>query len=160
VTPSQWTNAGTGFNADATNGTRTFQIRVDSDVSLFGQPAPTGKFDLIGIGSQFDNSTPYTSGYQIIPRSRQDLILITSVLDPTLAEGVKLYPNPVVNELTLESPNGFDYVRVNNIAGQQLLNIKQVNTKAQINLNNLLPGVYTLTLVRGNRNFALQFVKQ
>ncbi|GEM_PF-2934375 len=160
VTPSQWTNMGTGFNVNATNGTTVFQIRIDSDVNLFGQPAPTGKFDLIGIGSQFDNSSPFDSSFQIIPRSAADLLLTTSVLDATLAEGVKLYPNPVANVLMLENPSGFDRVRISNLAGQQLLEFKNVNTKAEFNVNQLATGIYTITLFRGNRAWALEFVKQ
>jgi len=160
VTPSQWTNMGTGFNVNATNGMTVFQIRIDSDVNLFGQPAPTGKFDLIGIGSQFDNSSPFDSSFQIIPRSAADLLLTTSVLDATLAEGVKLYPNPVANVLMLENPSGFDRVRISNLAGQQLLEFKNVNTKAEFNVNQLATGIYTITLFRGNRAWALEFVKQ
>lgn len=159
-TPSQWTNAGTGFNVDASNGTTTFQIRIDADVNLFGQPAPTGKFDLIGIGGQFDNATPYDAGYQIIPRSRQDLILATSVIDPALAAGVKLYPNPVAEQLILENPDGFDRVRISNLLGQQLLEFKNIQTKAQFDVSQLAPGIYNLTLVRGNRAWAIEFVKQ
>lgn len=160
VNPAQWTNSGSGFNIDVTNGTDTFQIRIDADVNIFGQPAPTGTFDLIGIGSQFDNSSPYTSGYQIFPRYQEDILIVSSVIDPTLAEGVKLYPNPVVDILTFENPNGFDRVRITNMLGQQLLEFKKVNTKAQFDVSRLAPGTYTLTLVRNDRVWATTFVKQ
>lgn len=74
VDPAQWSTTGS-FNADITNGTDTIQMRVDSDVNIFGTPAPIGKFDLVGIGGQFDNSTPRCDGYQILPRYIQDIIL-------------------------------------------------------------------------------------
>lgn len=160
VNPAQWTNAGSGFNVDVTNGTTTFQMRIDADVNIFGQPAPTGKFDLIGLGNQFDNSSPYTSGYQVFPRYQEDIMLVSSVLDPALAAGVKLYPNPVTNMLTFENPNGFDRVRITNMLGQQLMEIKNVNTKTQFDVSRLATGTYTLTLMRGNRAWAISFVKQ
>ncbi|MFN7119791.1 MAG: DUF5689 domain-containing protein [Saprospiraceae bacterium] len=160
VMPSQWTNMGNGFNVDVTNGTRNFQIRIDNDVDLFGQPVPTGRFDIIGIGGQFDNSSPFTSGYQIIPRSRQDLLLMTSVLDPTLAEGVKLYPNPVAQLLTLENPNGFDRIRITNLLGQHIMEFKNINTKAQIDVSGLKPGVYNIILMRDKRVWTQEFIKQ
>lgn len=78
VNPAQWTNSGAGFNVNISNGTTTVEMRIDADISLYGQPAPTGVFDVIGIGGQFDGSSPYTSGYQILPRGTSDIILYTA----------------------------------------------------------------------------------
>ena len=76
IDPTQWTNSGSGFNVDITNGTDTIVIRVDKDVvDVFNAPAPTGTFDLIGIGGQFDNSAPHNSGYQFLPRYLADFIV-------------------------------------------------------------------------------------
>jgi DNA/RNA endonuclease YhcR with UshA esterase domain len=75
VNPTQWTNAGSGFNVDITDGTNTIQLRIDADVNLFSQPAPVGPFDVIGIGGQFDNSSPFTAGYQLLPRYIQDIVV-------------------------------------------------------------------------------------
>ena len=75
VNPAQWTNAGSGFNVDITDGTNTIQLRIDADVNLFSQPAPVGTFDVIGIGGQFDNSSPFTAGYQLLPRYIQDIVV-------------------------------------------------------------------------------------
>ena len=54
-------------NIDVTDGTNTFTIRIDSDTDIPGAAAPQGPFNVIGIGGQFDNSSPYTSGYQLFP---------------------------------------------------------------------------------------------
>ena len=75
VNPAQWTNAGSGFNVDITDGTNTIQLRIDADVNLYSQPAPVGTFDVIGIGGQFDNSSPFTAGYQLLPRYIQDIVV-------------------------------------------------------------------------------------
>lgn len=54
-------------NIDVTDGTNTFAIRVDSDTDIPGAAAPQGTFSVTGIGGQFDNSAPHTSGYQLFP---------------------------------------------------------------------------------------------
>jgi hypothetical protein len=74
VNPAQWTNAGSGFNVDITDGVNTIVLRIDADVNLYSQPAPVGTFDVIGIGGQFDNSAPHNSGYQFLPRYTADII--------------------------------------------------------------------------------------
>ncbi len=160
VNPSQWTNAGSGFNVDVTNGITTFQMRVDADVNVFGTPAPVGAFNLTGIGGQFDSSSPYDAGYQIFPRYLEDIDFASSVLDPALIEGLKLYPNPVADWLTLESPLGFDQILIGNALGQQVQQFKNIDTKAQFDLSALPAGIYTLTLVRKDRMYALEIVKQ
>ncbi|TAE58127.1 MAG: T9SS C-terminal target domain-containing protein, partial [Bacteroidetes bacterium] len=75
VNPAQWTGTGSGFTAAITNGTTTFDLRVDNDVTLYSQPAPTGYFSVTGLGGQFDSSVPRTSGYQLLPRYIADLVV-------------------------------------------------------------------------------------
>ena len=74
VDPSQWSGSGSGFNVDATNGTDTIAVRIDNDVDLYSQPAPTGTFNVSGIGGQYDSSLPHLSGYQLLPRYIADIV--------------------------------------------------------------------------------------
>ncbi len=74
VDPSQW-NTGNSFTAQITNGTDTFDLRADSDISVSDMLPPVGVFDVIGIGGQFDlNGPPYTTGYQILPMDSTQII--------------------------------------------------------------------------------------
>ncbi|GAA4385072.1 phospholipase D-like domain-containing protein [Hymenobacter koreensis] len=41
---------------------------------LIGKPAPSGVFDVVGIMSQFTNTAPGTTGYQLLPRLYADFI--------------------------------------------------------------------------------------
>lgn len=66
VTPIATFPAGS-TNIDVTDGTNTFTIRIDSDTDIPGAATPQGPFNVIGVGGQFDNSSPYTSGYQLFP---------------------------------------------------------------------------------------------
>jgi len=69
----------TGVNVNVSNGTSTFVLRILPTTNIDGTPAPTGYFDLVGLGQQFDNSVPLTAGYQITPRSLADIIAVPLV---------------------------------------------------------------------------------
>ncbi len=74
VDPSQWTGSGSGFTVEVSNGADSFDIRIDNDVDLYAAPVPEGSFDLVGIGGQFDDESPFLQGYQVLPRSAADII--------------------------------------------------------------------------------------
>ena len=84
VDPSQWTGSGSGFNVDITNGTDTIAMRIDNDVDLYSQAAPTGAFDVTGIGGQYDFSSPHLSGYQLLPRYQADIVPAAAVYVPKI----------------------------------------------------------------------------
>lgn len=71
-------NSASGTTLRIVSGTDSMDLRIDADVSLFGQPFPSQKFDVIGLGGQFDNSNPKNSGYQLLPRSINDIIAIVT----------------------------------------------------------------------------------
>lgn len=82
VNSGAWTTGtgASGFTVQITDGTNITDVRIDNDCPLYNQPAPTGAFDLIGMGSQFVPGTPApvapfpATGYQLIPRRNSDLI--------------------------------------------------------------------------------------
>jgi DNA/RNA endonuclease YhcR with UshA esterase domain len=78
VDPSQWPAAGSSANVDVTNGTDTLLVRIDSDTDIDGSPAPSGFFDVIGLGGQFTFDVPPLNGYQLLPRSLADFIALPS----------------------------------------------------------------------------------
>lgn len=65
--PADWDGEGTGDNLTVTDGTNQFLMRIDDMTDFFGTDVPTGVFSVNGIGGQFDQSSPYTEGYQILP---------------------------------------------------------------------------------------------
>ena len=85
VDPTQWGSGSSGYNIDITNGTDTIVMRIDADVDLYGAPAPTGMFDVVGIGGQYDFSAPHFDGYQLLPRYQADIMTSTGVAAVKLA---------------------------------------------------------------------------
>ncbi len=159
VDPGQWTNSGSGFNVDVTDGVNTYQMRIDADVDIFGTDPPAVPFNLTGIGGQFDSSSPYDDGYQLLPRYLQDIELIVSTIDPEFAHEVQMYPNPVSNQLTIELSTDFDQVRITNVFGQTMMTMAPQPTQT-INVSDLAAGVYQVTFVKNNQIWSTQFVKQ
>lgn len=88
-------------------GNDSISVRVNpSSNNLVGKPIPSKPFTLVGIGGQFDFSSPYTSGYQIFPRDTNDII----------------EPKDSLSPFSLLSPANNASVTVGG-AGTQLLNI-------------------------------------
>ena len=109
VNPTQWTNAGSGFTVDVTDGANTIQLRIDADVAdVYNAPCPVGTFDVVGIGGQFDNSAPHNGGYQFLPRYLADFIYpvpVTYDLAITEVMASSNDANSAVNEDWLEITN-------------------------------------------------------
>ncbi|MBK9108085.1 MAG: lamin tail domain-containing protein [Saprospiraceae bacterium] len=153
VDPITWTNNPLGFTAKITNGIQEFDLRIDNDVNIHGTMPPTGKFNITGIGSQFDASSPYFDNYQIIPRYLQDLELITAT-DNSLAPSTRLRSTIVTNSIEILTTLHYDDIEIINQNGVVQWNGKFVR---QLQFD-LLPGIYFLKL-KGQRNFIAKFVK-
>lgn len=74
------------------NGVTTLTVRIDDATDIPGAATPTQPFDLIGVVSQFDSSYPFTSGYQVLPRGRADLISEEVNLPPLLIHEIHADP--------------------------------------------------------------------
>ncbi|MFA6456182.1 MAG: phospholipase D-like domain-containing protein, partial [Bacteroidota bacterium] len=80
--------------SDATGAT---EIRIPNATNLVGSPVPSGAIDLIAVVGQFKNAPPYIGGYQLMPRSKADIIssgpiieslpIETSILQTSLTIG-------------------------------------------------------------------------
>ena len=95
VNQASWnTGAGAGFNVDVTDGTNTYSVRIDKSADLFSMALPGCVLDVTGIGTQFDNSSPYTSGYQMLPRYAADIAVIMpcTASTVTIADATEVDP--------------------------------------------------------------------
>ncbi|MEY3398736.1 MAG: hypothetical protein RL220_1330, partial [Bacteroidota bacterium] len=73
VNSDQWTNSGSQFVVQVTDGNELFDMVIDGDTEIYFEDAPEGSFTLTGIGYQFDESDPFHSGYRIYPRYNSDI---------------------------------------------------------------------------------------
>jgi DNA/RNA endonuclease YhcR with UshA esterase domain len=136
VTPSQWPTPGTtgsGRTVQVTDGISTFDIRIDADVSLFGTPAPTGPFNMIGIGGQFTTATPRIVGYQLMPRYLSDLLPV--VVSNTI-NGSLRYDN------TAQSPLTNSIVQL--MSGTTIVQTDTTSSTGSFTFDNLPDGAYSM----------------
>lgn len=68
--PAATTSANMTF-IDASGDSIT--MRIDSDTDIDGSPEPTYPITIVGVAGQFDNTSPFTSGYQWLPRDLKDI---------------------------------------------------------------------------------------
>lgn len=155
---SQWNGENPGFNVDVSDGSNNYTIRIDSDTEMHSDPAPTGTFNVICIGGQFDQEAPFSDGYQAFPRFWSDFIPINAV-DNLLDEGqINIYPNPVEAHLHISSDiEEIERIQILNLQGQVLI---ETNFNQQVPVSNLINGVYLCRFVKGQLETTIPFVKQ
>ncbi len=89
-----------GSNYDVVNGTDTLVMRVDSDTDVddsLSFAVGDTICSLIGIGGQFDASSPYFDGYQVFPHHYYDVELCDSTSTPPPTPTAPFYPIPTIN---------------------------------------------------------------
>ena len=104
--PSAWPSPGSNANMDiVTMDGDTLLMRIDRDGNIADTilSAPTGYFNLSGIGSQFDGSAPHDEGYQIMPQFVSDFDTV-----PSTASGLFINEVMVDNQTVIADPQG-DY---------------------------------------------------
>ena len=115
-------------------GTSLLILRIDGDTDIDGSPEPAWPVNVQGVFNQFDNSSPYNSGYQLLPRSLEDIDVTVGIepLSGGVANGFKLhpnYPNPFNPATTLrfEVPanSGTVTLAIYNALGQKLKTLVQ-----------------------------------
>ncbi len=125
-------------NYHITDGTDSLIVRLDPDVTdITGQEIPSGDIAVSGISGQFKSGQPYNSGYQIMPRSWDDIHTgnTLEISDNMNAEEYILkqnYPNPF-NPTTIISYNIPDMeivsIVIYDINGKEIT--KLVNSRIQ-----------------------------
>ncbi len=159
VDPAQWTGLGTGFTAVATDGTNTYELRIDDDTDLFSMPAPTNPFTATGIGTQFDATNPFTGGYQLMPRYKGDIKEIVATKNADFSSEIRLAPNPATDVLRIESKIQIDRISVSTAAGRQVLEVKNPSAVENLSLENLPAGVFFATFLKDGAAWTTRFVK-
>ncbi len=162
VDPSQWTGSGSGFNVEVTDGTNTFDIRIDADTDLYSMAAPSGSdvYTITGLGGQFDNSDPRDEGYQLLPRSSADIWNTTSTFEPRLSEDIEFYPNPVSKILYVESSVLVDRIEVINLIGQVVQDFSVNARYKELNVSKLRQGTYIVRFYSEDAFWTSKFIKK
>jgi hypothetical protein len=138
----------TTFSVLALNGIDTVTLRLFSNCNLQAKPAPTVAFNIVGLVSQIDASSPYTSGYVIIPRDSNDMQIYTIGITETTANSFRLYPNPTNGKLNITMENAMDAeIKIYSLIGNLLLKQKTMQISTNIDLSSFAKGVYFVNII-------------
>lgn len=163
VDAAQWlTGTGTGFSVFMVSDDHPFdtiQVRIDNDVDLFNEPAPPAPFDLTGIGGQFDSSLPYTGGYQIAPRYKEDVSSLVKTQTVDFSGQVQISPNPATELLRIQTELDFDQVQIFTPGGQLVQTLAGPGRQIQVPVRDFAPGMYFIYFQKDTRAWTARFVK-
>jgi plastocyanin len=164
INPTEWTTGmgNSGFTARAVSDANladTIFIRIDNDVTLYNELAPTSVFNITGIGGQFDNSNPFTSGYQIIPRYNPDLDLMIATKETDFSQNVQISPNPVSNIMFIRTDIAFDEIQIVDAFGRLVQRIAAPDQEETVDFKRMAAGVYAVRFLKDNAFWTGKVVK-
>ncbi len=141
-----------GENYTLLNGTDTLTFRTDfKDANYYSSTIPTGALKVTGICATFKDLP------QITARSKKDMVNNDEPEPPTptanengAAVKFSAYPNPTSGLLTLDVEEADYSVRVFTVSGVEVMNLKALNGKTQINLEGMAKGIYVVEIATAN----------
>lgn len=135
-------------NYTLVNGNDTLIFRTDfTDANYVGSTIPTGAQTITGICATY-NSLP-----QITARNKKDMVgegTPSTANENGAAVKFSAYPNPTSGMLTLDVEENNYSVRVFTVAGVEVMNLKALNGKTQINLEGMAKGIYVVEIATAN----------
>jgi len=85
--------------------------------------------------------------------------LTTGMAEPEEYEEIEVYPNPVLDKLFVQGPDGPAIARIYDIHGRLLLTIPVDGPSAEIDIHELRRGVFLISLETGSGTVTRRFVK-
>jgi plastocyanin len=156
VDASEWKGTGS-YNVRIFNGTDTVEIRIDEDTDLEGAAAPVAPFDVTGAGAQYDTSSPYLDGYQLLVRYAADIQSVSNTNDLTSLGDINISPNPSVNTVNINTKiKGIEYLEIYNLVGEKVFESTYTNS---VDISRFNTGVYIIQLTKGNYIYTEKMIK-
>ena len=137
-TVTTWTVSGSGTNYNLVSGTDTLEIRISAKTNLANTSVPSGTFDIVGALGQF------TTYYQILPRSADDIIVEGG--GPRITSGVPYETNITSTGLSFvwqtDSPgSSIVYYGLTTTYNDSVVDNSQT-TEHQVNVTGLNPATF------------------
>ncbi|MCR9249451.1 MAG: T9SS type A sorting domain-containing protein [bacterium] len=146
----------TGGNYILTQGQDETTLRVDFDTDIINEPIPADTFTIRGIINQFDSESPYDEGYQIMPRSLDDLVLGTVTSTSESLNTLEVYPIPTGDFLNIASTKNIIGLTISDQTGRICFSKKPESADIQLDIRNLQNGIYILSISFANGSIHTQ----
>lgn len=133
----------TGYTVYTThnNGSKV-QIRVDADANIPYQPEDFNVGAWVytyGLGTQFDSSFPFTSGYQILA---VELFDVVDAVPQLSKEAITMNPNPATNRIQLSSELNIQSIEIYTMDGRRLMIETIGETQTNLDVSGLPAGLH------------------
>lgn len=136
-------------------GGTQYLVRLDADVFTDVSIYETVIF-ATGIVGQFDSAEPFNEGYQMQPRSPDDIDFMSGTTNLPLAS-VKLSPNPASDYITLETDLEIQNIKIYAASGQ--LVHSEVYNNPTLNISGLSLGTYVIVAETSEGNWTGKLIK-
>lgn len=137
-----------GFTIYTTTSIATeLVIRVDSDagIGLGPNEFPEGAWiNVWGIGTQFDNSSPFTSGYQVLALELSILIDGLQSLEHSV---ISMQPNPAIDAVHFYSDLTINRIEIYTLEGRLLGSENIRNSNVEIQINHMPVGLHLVKAI-------------
>ena len=165
--------AGIGKSFTIYNGSAPITVYVYPNTGIDLSDIRPGKFiSVVGIVGQYSTTPPYNTGYQLIPRQREDFIILggdlySDNLEVRIKKNIFLPSNGEAALIEVKGPEGFYEVKIYDNMGRLVRVISQGNNSGGFfqwdgknqNGNVMPPGAYVLYVSVRNGDKVLRKVK-
>lgn len=106
---------GFNYNVDVTDGNNNFTVRILGNTNVSDSisfSVGDSLCSVTGIGGQIDNSSPYLSGYQLLPRYYTDVDTTCGTTDTSGAEPTPVPTYPIGDIITTDNDGVADSLNV------------------------------------------------
>lgn len=133
----------TGYTLYTSHGSGSkVLIRVDADANIPYQPQDFNVGAWVytyGLGTQFDSSFPFTSGYQILAVELYDVVDAVPQLSK---EAITMNPNPATNRIQLFSELSIQSIEIYTMDGRRLLTETIGQSQTNLDISGLPAGLH------------------
>lgn len=148
---------GSGWNLFGTNAAQvSYLVRLDADVIPDADGYAGQVIDVVGIVGQFDSDEPYTDGYQLQPRSVNDISVQVST-QQLPHSAIVLAPNPVTTVLRLNTDETVKEIAIYSTSGQ--LTLLKKGLRQTLDVSGLIAGEYLIVIETENGVWSSPFIK-
>jgi plastocyanin len=137
-----------GFTIYATTSIATqLLIRVDADAGIGLGPNEFNEGAWIyvwGIGTQFDNSSPFTSGYQLLAL---DISILIDGLQSLDHSAISMQPNPAIDKVQFNSDLTINQIEFYSLDGRLLRNEQVQHSSAEIRISQMPVGLHLVKAI-------------
>jgi hypothetical protein len=109
-----------------------------------------------GILGQFDNTLPYTEGYQLFIRYLTDFAAVLSTKDGSRTLTLLPVPNPVCDYVRMEGLDLMDEAVIFDSKGNIAA---QFRNSSVLDFSGLTPGIYVVKIIHGIFSGTVRIVK-